>query len=297
MPPPSATVCCVGPARALPQPALIPAPRWLSARHRSQFFSRSCANDTTGSVAAANLLTLAAGMAGVSAGVLFALSAKFPGHQDWSLALLYDVVIPGLALAALLITTMLLVRASARGAARACQPRRRAALTPGSRRLAERFGRKSNLVAASSMLFAFSCFYRAVNIADEGAATCRGAPSPFNAPAAGRFVATVGEVALVVQVAVYVEETARRLGASRGLWAAVRHGLACCRHCHVTTAHGSRTASHHASLTASLEARSSLVLALAAAFCRDGGRRSAALLPPPSAPTSPRPRDANHALP
>ena len=140
---------------------------------RTPCFSHSRANDTTGSVAAANLLSVAAAGAGVGAGVLFALSARFPGHQDWSLALLYDIVIPGLALGALMITTMLLVRASAV-------------------RLDDRFGRKSNLVAATSLLFVFSCFYRAINIADEGAATCRGAPSPFNAPAAGRFVAGLG---------------------------------------------------------------------------------------------------------
>jgi hypothetical protein len=41
---------------------------------------------------------------------------------------------------------------------------------------------------------------------DEGAATCRGKPTPFNAPAAGRSIATVGEIALVVQVSVLQDD-------------------------------------------------------------------------------------------
>jgi hypothetical protein len=59
-------------------------------------------------------------------------------------------------------------------------------------------------------------FHRAINIADEGAATCRGKPTPFNAPAAGRSVATVGEIALVVQFSIFIDETALRLGCTRG---------------------------------------------------------------------------------
>ena len=56
-----------------------------------------------------------------------------------------------------------------------------------------------------------SCFYRAINVADEGAALCRSPGSVFNMPAAGRAVATVGEIALVVQISEYISDTARRL--------------------------------------------------------------------------------------
>jgi|EP01046_Picozoa_sp_COSAG06_P081150 hypothetical protein len=42
-----------------------------------------------------------------------------------------------------------------------------------------RFGRKGLLLATSAMLFAGSCFYRSLNIADEGAATCRNAPTAY----------------------------------------------------------------------------------------------------------------------
>jgi hypothetical protein len=85
----------------------------------------------------------------------------------------------------------------------------------------QKFGRKSFIVAGTSFLFAFSCFYRAINIADEGAATCRGPPTAFNAPVAGRFVATLGEVALVVQISIYIYETSKRLNAKQGLWSKV----------------------------------------------------------------------------
>lgn len=85
---------------------------------------------------------------------------------------------------------------------------------------AKKFGRKCLVVSATSILFVFSCFYRSVNIADEGAATCRGTPTAFNAPVSGRFVATIGEVALVVQIAVYIRETSQRLQIQQGrLWA------------------------------------------------------------------------------
>jgi hypothetical protein len=63
-------------------------------------------------------------------------------------------------------------------------------------------GRKGLMVCASGLLFAASCFYRALNVADEGAAMCRGRPTAFNSPVVGRSVATIGEVALVVQVCV-----------------------------------------------------------------------------------------------
>ena len=83
---------------------------------------------------------------------------------------------------------------------------------------APRFGRKGLLVSSSSVLFVASCLYRALNVADEGAALCRGRPSIFNMPAAGRAVATVGEIALVVQVSVYISDTALRLGIASDLW-------------------------------------------------------------------------------
>lgn len=82
-------------------------------------------------------------------------------------------------------------------------------------------GRKSLLVVTSCLLFCLSCFYRAINIADEGAAMCRGHPSVWNAPVAGRTVATIGEVALVVQLTIFVEDAAYRLKASRGIWSTV----------------------------------------------------------------------------
>ena len=88
----------------------------------------------------------------------------------------------------------------------------------GLMRGAPRFGRKGLLVSSSSVLFVASCLYRALNVADEGAALCRGRPSIFNMPAAGRAVATVGEIALVVQVSVYISDTALRLGIASDLW-------------------------------------------------------------------------------
>ena len=135
-------------------------------------------------------LTLLAGAAGATAGALFAsaLAGRAPeldaallkgGSPITSLELLFDYLIPGLAGAALLVTVLLAARAIAAASALGAPPR---------------FGRKSLVATGSAVLFAFSCFYRALNIADEGAAMCRGAPTPFNAPAAGRFVATIGEV-------------------------------------------------------------------------------------------------------
>jgi len=135
------------------------------------------------------------------------------GQSSIALALLYDTLIPACALVALFISCMLVLRAT----------QRKAAAGEGKsgwafRRRLARFGRKSFLVSAAAVLFAFSCFYRAMNLADEGAATCRGSPTALNAPVSGRAVATVGEAALVVQVAIYIEESAVRLGATQGLW-------------------------------------------------------------------------------
>lgn len=76
-----------------------------------------------------------------------------------------------------------------------------------------KFGRKGLVISGASVLFTFSCLYRSVFVADEGAAMCRGEPSAFNAPASGRSVATVGEIALVVQISAFLEDSARRVGA------------------------------------------------------------------------------------
>ncbi len=79
-------------------------------------------------------------------------------------------------------------------------------------------GRKAILVASSAFIFASSTFYRALNIASEGAATCRSKPTVFNAPITGRTVATFGEVALVVQASLFIEESSIRLKTTRGFW-------------------------------------------------------------------------------
>ena len=80
-------------------------------------------------------------------------------------------------------------------------------------------GRKVILVASSAFVFAFSTFYRALNIASEGAALCRSKPTAFNAPITGRTIATFGEIALVVQASLFIEEGAIRLKTTRGFWA------------------------------------------------------------------------------
>lgn len=84
----------------------------------------------------------------------------------------------------------------------------------------QKFGRKALLITSTSFLFAASCLYRALNIADEGAFLCRGPKSVFNAPAAGRAVATVGELALVLQLHAYLKDTAKRLNVQRAISAA-----------------------------------------------------------------------------
>ena len=84
------------------------------------------------------------------------------------------------------------------------------------------FGRKGLLISASSVLLTMSCFYRAIWTASEGAALCRGSPSMFNAPFAGRLVATFGEVAFCVQVGTYVANTSRRLGVRGRVWSQLK---------------------------------------------------------------------------
>ena len=78
-----------------------------------------------------------------------------------------------------------------------------------------RCGRKALLVSACSTIFTLSCVYRSLNIADEGAFLCRTRATAYNAPVSGRLVATLGELALVVQVRSFIEEAARRLRVAR----------------------------------------------------------------------------------
>lgn len=128
-----------------------------------------------------------------------------------STAALLDTVVPAAALGALLVSAVVLLRSVAWRLERSCRPERR-----------PRFGRKGLVVSAASLLFVASCFYRAIFVADEGASLCRGRPSVFNAPVSGRLVATVGEIAVVVQLSFYLDDTARRLDVKRGLWAAYK---------------------------------------------------------------------------
>jgi len=155
------------------------------------------------------LLTIAAAIIGLVAGVLFVLSWKI---RTFVLGrnFLFDLIIPFSAGISLLIGVLLLSRWSIMWIENHSMPKNKI-----------KFGRKGLIVCGSSVLFAFSCFYRALNIADEGAAMCRGSPTAFNAPVSGRFIATLGEVALVVQVSIYIQETALRLGAIQGLWRSI----------------------------------------------------------------------------
>ncbi len=162
-----------------------------------------------------HLLTCAVAAAGCAAGAAFWLARG--GGADGAvsalaLELLFDLLIPGMAGVSCMVSVLLALRAAlARGV--------RAVAGPG----APDFGRKGLLVTVSAMLFATSTFYRSLNIASEGAALCRSKPTVFNAPVTGRSVATVGEIALVVQASVFVEQASLRLGARRGPWSAFAH--------------------------------------------------------------------------
>eukprot|EP00300_Choanocystis_sp_HF-7_P007633 c15414_g1_i1.p1 GENE.c15414_g1_i1~~c15414_g1_i1.p1 ORF type:complete len:359 (+),score=69.40 c15414_g1_i1:54-1079(+) len=135
-------------------------------------------------------------------------SPSFPAYHPLFVSLLFDILIPLLSGIGFVLCCLLAARTLVHVLADAQSGRA--------------FGRKGHLaVCGAAVLFALSCFYRALNIADEGAAMCRGKATPFNAPVAGRFVATIGEVALVVQISVYIDFTAARLGVTRGLWASV----------------------------------------------------------------------------
>ena len=118
---------------------------------------------------------------------------------DLCLDILFDGLIPAMAGVSAMISVIFSLRAVLR-------------------KTSSKLGRKSILVAVAAMLFALSTFYRSLNIASEGAALCRDAPTVFNAPLTGRSVATVGEIALVVQASIFIEEAALRLNAARGPW-------------------------------------------------------------------------------
>lgn len=146
---------------------------------------------------AADVIALGLALLGAAAGLLFAATWS-SGDRHGSSKALFDTVIPSLAFAALLIGLVIFMRIATKQAL--------------CRRRTVKFGRKGLAVCTSSLLFIASCCYRAINVADEGASMCRGPATPFNAPVAGRAVATVGEIALVVQIATYLDDTSRRLG-------------------------------------------------------------------------------------
>jgi hypothetical protein len=173
----------------------------MSLRTSSSLFGRGASRSPFLRITS-DLFTFAVAVAGAAVGALFVTARSDATSADavaLSLDVLFDLLIPGLAGVSACVSTVLCVRAALRRASSA-------------------FGRKSLLVAVSAMLFAASTFYRSLNIASEGAALCRGEPTVFNAPLTGRSVATVGEIALVVQASIFIEEAARRLGAARGPW-------------------------------------------------------------------------------
>jgi len=155
------------------------------------------ASQNPAKVVAADAIALAMVVSGGAAEVLFFRTWATDGRLG-DVKALFDYVIPTFAISALLVACVIFARIVAN-----------TALLSSS---AVKFGRKGNLLCASSLLFIFSCCYRALNVADEGASMCRGRSTPFNAPVAGRAVATVGEIALVVQIATFLEDTSRRLG-------------------------------------------------------------------------------------
>lgn len=130
-------------------------------------------------------------------------------RADDPLDKIYACLLPRAAMLSLFSAILLLMRATAH----------RCEKTSCMRRLRRvpRFGRKGMLICGASVLFAASCVYRAINVADEGAYLCRGPTSAFNAPASGRAVATIGELALVLQVSSYLADTALRLAGPAAL--------------------------------------------------------------------------------
>ena len=167
-----------------------------------QAFTKSASADVA--------LTALLGVAGVSVSA-FATSSVRTANQA-GVDLLFNRFIPIAAVSATAVALLCLLRHCARAA-------QHKLLDPCAPAL-PRFGRKGLLISGCSLLFALSCAYRSIFVADEGAALCRGAPSAFNAPVSGRAVATVGEIALVVQISAYIVDTAKRLGVTGALWSA-----------------------------------------------------------------------------
>lgn len=132
---------------------------------------------------------------------------------------LYEQIIPFCAFSATITAVLLLVRSAIAMMERVRGRLARAAgVTPEY--ALPKYGRKGLLVTACGVLFCTSCAYRSHNVADEGAFLCRGPATPFNAPWAGRLVATIGELSLAVQMSTYLQDTAQRLSVPSKLFAA-----------------------------------------------------------------------------
>jgi len=155
---------------------------------------------------AADMLAAMFAASGLAAGGLFLRTWASSGRLG-SERLLFELVIPASAISAGLVGLLIRLRTAARAAD---------AAFPSDCR--QQFGRKGLMVSSCSLLFIASCCYRALNVADEGASMCRGRATPFNAPVAGRAVATVGEIALVVQISTFLDDTSHRLGIANDLW-------------------------------------------------------------------------------
>lgn len=184
-----------------------PAPPSIT-QSASFYFGEGASKDER-KVMVSDVVSCTAGVLAAAAGMLAAGSWR--GRWEPGAKMLYGKLIPAAAGMALLTTTIVLMRSLVRHIETAVLERHGHAKFP-------KFGRKGLLISTSSLLFVGSCFYRAINVADEGAALCRSPNSVFNMPAAGRAVATVGEIALVVQLSEYISDTARRLGIAANLW-------------------------------------------------------------------------------
>lgn len=130
---------------------------------------------------------------------IFALG-EWQAPSAGGIAFLYDALIPGGAGLALFVAIVLAVKQAVQ------------------QHVSPQFGRKGLLSCAMSVTLCLSCFYRAIFTASEGAALCRGTPSAFNAPFAGRSIATFGEIAFAVQVGYYISQTATRLQIKGFVW-------------------------------------------------------------------------------
>jgi len=141
------------------------------------------------------------------AGLVFAIFSVY-AWDTWAqkskrqLDILMDYVIPYGACVSMVVSVLLSVRHFAKYFETKC-------LSESEKR--QKFGRKALIMTASSILIIASCIYRSFFIASEGAAACRGISTIFNAPVSGRSIATVGELAFVVQVTSYIEASGERL--------------------------------------------------------------------------------------